>query len=261
MKIVLFGLPISAHLRLRLESAGWTDAVPAPHRFQSIPLTTNSNVPFTKGELDDLRRVVEDGFTHIVILGRSDWKTVQASFRFDCRVHAISIRESPREVSWGFLRSSLHEITALDEAWLAKICPTDLRHALLLPPTFFKTTSETTEYWHKCEVYSTQRIPEAERVLQIVEQEHRRPDNQGGRSWIDDRKWRYRFDRSKHGISATNRAGGKTFRFCYEVLPGFHYDVSDDRGGWFTVDIAGKRERLKHCNVTPWGRVWQGQAG
>ena len=126
---------------------------------------------------------------------------------FPVQCMRLALGESPREVSWGFLRSSLHEITALYEAWLAKNCPTDLRHALLLPPTFFKTTSETTEYWHKCEVYSTQRIPEAERVLQIVEQEHRRPDNQGGRSWIDDRKWRYRFDRSKHGISATNRAG------------------------------------------------------
>jgi hypothetical protein len=73
-----------------------------------------------------------------------------------------------------------------------------------------------------------------------------------------DRKWRYRFDPSKHGISPTNRGGGKTFRFCYEVLPGFHYDVSDDHGGWFTVDVDGKRERLKHCNVTPWGLVRQG---
>jgi hypothetical protein len=258
VKIVLFGLPISTQVRLKAESNEWADAVPAPHAFRSIPLTTNSNIPFSKGELDDLIGAVDDGFTHVVIPGRSDWKVVRSLLRFDCRVHTISIQVQLRKLTWEFLRSRLHEIAALDQAWLAKISPTDLRHALLLPPTFFKAGRETIDYWNKCEVYTEHRIADAERVLQVVEREHRKPDGQGGRSWIDDRKWRYRFDLSKHGISPPNRAGRKTFRFCYEVLQGFHYDVMDDSGGWFFVDINSKRERLKHCNVTPWGRVWRG---
>lgn len=258
MKIVVFGLPRSTHIRLAGESDDWTDAVPDRHEFQSVPLDTNSIVPFTKHEIADLRRVVDDGFTHIVIVGRSDWKTIQTEFRFDCRVHTISFPESPRNIPWDFLRARLHEIADLDAAWLGKISPTDLRHALLLPPTFFRTSKDTMDYWNKCDVYASHRIPDAERILQIVEREHRKADGQGGRSWIDGRKWRYRFDPSKHGISASNREGRKTFRFCYEVLPGFHYDVVDDAGAWFYVDINGKRERLKHCNVTPWGLVWKG---
>ena len=62
----------------------------------------------------------------------------------------------------------------------------------------------------------------------------------GGRSWIDDRKLRYPFDPSKHGATEQNRAGRKAFRFCYEVLSGFHYDLEEDSGGWFHIEINGK---------------------
>ena len=97
---------------------------------------------------------------------------------------------------------------------------------------------------------------DAEQTLQHVERQHRKADGKGGRSWIDDRKWRYRSDLSKHGIFAQNRAGRKAFRFCYEVSYGFHYDLEEDLGSWFHIDIKGKRERLKHCNVNPWGMIW-----
>jgi len=258
VKIVLFGLPISTQARFKSESNNWGDAVPAAHSFRSVPLTTNSNVPFTRGELEDLRLAVEDGFTHIVIPGRSDWKVVQQLFRFDCRVHSVPVDVPLREMSWNFMRTRLHEIVALDEVWLAKISPTDLRHALLLPPSVFKPCRECVDYWNRCEVYAAHRIPDAEETLHHVEREHRKADSKGGRSWIDERNWRYRFDPSRHGISAQNRAGRKAFRFCYEVLSGFHYDLEEDSGGWFHIEIKGKRERLKHCNVNPWGMVWGG---
>ena len=133
MKIVLFGLPISTQERFKAESNNWAGAIPGAHSFRSVPLTTNSNVPFTKGELEDLKLAVEDGFTHIVIPGRSDWKVVRQLFRFDCRVHSVPVDVPLREMSWKFMRTRLHEIAALDEVWVARISPTDLRHALLLP--------------------------------------------------------------------------------------------------------------------------------
>jgi hypothetical protein len=153
------------------------------------------------------------------------------------------------------LKERLHRATKLDEIWLGKLCPTDVRHPLLLPPSVFSTTRSTERYWQRCDVYSEEQIPEAEALLGVVEEEHRRPDGSGKRSWIDGRRLRYRIDHSKHGLSIADRAKRKAYRFCYEVPPGFHYDVMDDAERTFIIQIDGKPQKVAHCNVTPWGHV------
>ena len=258
MKVHLFGLPISTHRRLEAESKGWTDAVPAPHQFRSTPISTNEQKSFTEGELKDLRDRVGEGFTHIVIPASRDWKAVQSRFRFDCRVHIVRLREPIKDIPWELLKERLRAAARLDEAWLGKISPATLRHPLLLPPHVFSTTRNTERYWHRCDIYSEEQIPEAEELLSVVDKDHRRPDGNGGRSWIDARKLRYRVDLSMHGLSASDRAKTKSFRFCYEVPPGFHYDVTDDDGKTFIIQIDGKAERVAHCNVTPWSHVRRG---
>jgi len=258
VKVHLFGLPLSTHRRLKEESGDWTDAVPAPHVFRATPISTNSHAAFTEGELRSLVTGVAEGFTHIVIPANRDWKIVQSRFQFDCRVHIVRLWEPLKDITWALLKEHLHAAAKLDQIWLGKLCPTDLRHPLLLPPKVFSTTRDTHQYWRRCDVYSEERIPEAEELLSIVEREHRKPDGSGARSWIDKRNWRYRIDPSKHGLSAAHRAGRKLYRFCYEVPEGFHYDVTDDAGRAFIVHIDGKAETLTHCNVTPWGHIRKG---
>ena len=63
MKVLLFGLPISTHRRLKEESGDWQDAVPEPHKFSSIPTDTNLNTPYSVGELRDLKAAVGKGST------------------------------------------------------------------------------------------------------------------------------------------------------------------------------------------------------
>jgi len=258
MKVHLFGLPLSTHRRLKQDSDGWQNAVPEPHLFRATPISTNEYATFTKGELQDLAGAVAEGFTHIVIPASRDWKLLQSRFQFDCRVHIARLWEPLKSITWGLLKERLHAATKLDELWLEKFCPTDVRHPLLLPPSVFSTTRDTHRYWHRCDVYSEDAIPEAEELLGIVEKEHRRPDGNGSRSWIDGRKWRYRIDPSKHGLSAADRAKSKAYRFCFEVPPGFHYDVTDETGRTFSILIDGKPQRVAHCNVTPWGYVRRG---
>jgi hypothetical protein len=146
MKVHLFGLPISTHRRLQMESDGWIDAVPAPHEFHSTPISTNEQALFTDGELMDLRNKVGEGFTHIIIPASRDWKVVQSRFQFDCRVHIARLWEPIRDITWGLLKERLHAATKLDEIWLHKVSPSDLRHPLLLPPTIFRTTRNTDRY-------------------------------------------------------------------------------------------------------------------
>jgi len=101
-------------------------------------------------------------------------------------------------------------------------------------------------------------MSEAEQLLSVVEREHRKPDSGGGRSWIDGRKLRFKFDPSKHALSPSARTGAREYRFCYEVMPGFHYDVREDGGKAFSIEIGGKGTAVHHCNVTPWGHVRKG---
>lgn len=258
MKVHLFGLPLGTHRRLKQESDGWRGAVPEPHLFRATPISTNGHAPFTEGEIRGLADAVAEGFTHIVIPGSRDWKELQSRFRFDCRVHIARLWEPLNDITWGLLKERLHAATKLDELWLSGLCPADVRHPLLLPPSVFSTTRGTQAYWHKCDVYSEKGIAPAVALLDVVKKEHRRPDSSGSRSWIDRRNLRYRIDPSKHGLSATDRAGKKAYRFCFEVPPGFHYDVADDSGRTFAIRIDGERQRVTHCNITPWGRVRKG---
>ena len=256
MKIHLFGLPISAHIRLKVESGGWGQAVPPPHEFRSTPILSNELGKITDAEVQILVDSVADGFTHLVLVGVRDWAKLQPRLGFDSRMHVARVQEPIRHLTWPFLQQLLCAIVGLDELWLTRIAPTDLRHPLLLPPTFFATDRETKEYWHKCDVYSENQLVGAEQLLTAVERCHRRPDSQGGRSWLDSQGRRYRIDHSRHGRSETDRAGIKSYRFCFEIPQGFHFDVTDNSGRYFTVNIDNNRQRLLHCNVNPWGKVW-----
>ena len=255
MKIHLFGLPLSIHRRLKEESAGWTEAVPDGHEFRATPISSNEMGPITKAELDELFKSVGEGFTHIVIPANRNWDAIRKGLQFDCRIHLARLRQRLRDLTWQILKDSLHSIAGMDEVWLDKFCPKDLRHALLLPPPVFATNRETAEYWRHCDAYSADRFRSAEKLLENVERHHRRPDGQGSRSWLDSRNRRYRFDPARHGRSDADRQKRKSYRFCYEIPVGFHYDVTDDSGRSFMIEIDGRSYTLTHCNVTPWGDV------
>jgi hypothetical protein len=258
MKVHLFGLPKSAHIRLKDESCDWTDAVPPPHEFRSTPILSNELGKVTCSEINELARAVGKGFNHLVLVGVREWRKVYSCLHFDCRIHLAQIGEPLRDLRWSRLQQHLHAVVAMDEVWLRKLSPTDLKHALLLPPIVFATNHYTADFWRHCDVYRQELFASGEQLLAEVERHHRRPDAQGARSWLDSRNRRYRIDHSKHGQSQADRAGEKSYRFCFEIPPGFHYDVTDDSGGTFTIAIDGRSQRVTHCNVTPWGRVRRG---
>lgn len=258
VKVLLFGLPISAHRRLKEESADWDGAVPQPHTFRSMPTTTNEYKEYSDGELRELKSAVGEGFTHIVVPASRDWKELHRRLLFDCRIHIARLWEPLRDVKWTDLKDLLHRLTLLDEKWIDKLRPADLRHPLLLPPPIFRTNRKTDKFWGTCDAYAEDRIDRAVRLLDTVEREHRKADGKGGRSWIDENNRRYRFDPAMHGRNVADRSNEKSFRFCYEVPPGFHYDVTDDRDRSFSIEIDGRAEDVKHCNISPWGHVRRG---
>src|SRR6185312_13793423 len=143
MKIHLFGLPISLHRRLKEESSDWAEAVPAGHEFRATPIASNEMGPFTQAELDELFKGVGDGFTHIAIPASRNWDTIRRGLQYDCRIHLARLRQPLRDLTWNILKDALRAIAGMDEVWLDKFCPKDLRHALLLPPQVFATNRDT----------------------------------------------------------------------------------------------------------------------
>jgi hypothetical protein len=255
----MFGLPLPLHRRLKQESGNWREAVPEPHSFRATPISSNAIGGPTAAELGELTRAVNEGFTHIVVPANRDWGDIQKQFTFDCRVHNARLRQPLKDLTWRILQDALWRIVELDQAWLQRISPKDLRHPLLLPPNVFQTVDEVEGYWHRCDAYSDDRIDAAEKLLDKVERLHRKPDAQSGRSWLDDKRRRYRFDPSRHALSQAERAHLKSFRFCFEVPSGFHYDMTEDSDKEFRVSIDGRLCSVVHCNVTPWGVMRRGR--
>ena len=128
MKVHLFGLPISLHRRLKGESSNWTNAVPDGHEFRATPIESNEKGPFKQTEISELFRGVREGFTHIVIPANRNWDAIRKGLQFDCRIHLARLRQPLRDLTWEILKTALHDTAAMDEEWLAKFCPKDLRH-------------------------------------------------------------------------------------------------------------------------------------
>lgn len=254
MRIQLAGLPLSAHRRLYEESSGWTDAVPGAHHFSPTPASSSTPNDLSSSDRREILRKVEQGYVHIVMPGIRAWKDFRRCIEFECRIHILRLPSPLRQIQWSDLRSELHRVVELEEKWLQRIGPSDVNHALLLPPDQFEPEKRCANYWHHCDVYAESGIEKAESILQAVKSHHRKPDGPG-RSWLDSRSLRFRIDPSRHGLSPNERSAKQSYRFCFAVPLGFHFDVSHDKGRQFTLIKDGAPHRFTRVNVTPWGHL------
>jgi hypothetical protein len=259
MRVHLFGLPLSLHRRLKCDSDNWHEAVPAGHYFRASPILSNQLAPLSESELKEIEVGVNDGFTHIIIPANRNWEQVKRKFQFDCRIHIARIREPLRDLTWPILQESLHRVVQMDNIWLDRFCPQDLRHALLLPSSVFATEKETASYWSQCDVYNTDSFEYGAKLLLDVTKRHWRHDSQGKHSWLDTRNRRFRIDPSMHAPSIADRHGRKSFRFCFEVPCGFHYDVTHEHGDYFKIELDNRIQSVRHCNISPWGHIRRGK--
>ncbi len=194
---------------------------------RAAPATGNANQfsltsPFQKAEVDEIRTAVGEGFTHIVLLGTRDWKSIANGLEFDCRVHTLRIQVDYHSMAWEDVRAALREVVDLDTEWKVRVAPSDLRHQLLLPPTFFSTDRQTRNFWKFCDVYSKGQIESAAELLRLVDRVHRKRSD-GERVWVDARRLEYSVDPSLHSRANEERGGGALYRFCFPLPQGFHF--------------------------------------
>ncbi len=254
MQLHLCGLPLKLHRRLKEESLDWENALPEPHRLLVTPINSPSPRPFKRAEVDEIRTAVGEGFTHIVLLGTRDWKSIANGLEFDCRVHTLRIQVDYHSMAWEDVRAALREVVDLDTEWKVRVAPSDLRHQLLLPPTFFSTDRQTRNFWKFCDVYSKGQIESAAELLRLVDRVHRKRSD-GERVWVDARRLEYSVDPSLHSRANEERGGGALYRFCFPLPQGFHFDVRAHDGKRFEALIGERIRKVDYVNVTPWGHV------
>jgi len=256
VKIQLCGLPLSVHRRLMEESNDWDMGHEWVHTLRATPINHTSPRPFTLAELGEIAAAVGEGFTHIALAATRDWRRVAEDLKFDCRVAILRPVESNGVLSWPALRDEIWRAVAIEEIWLAQIAPRDVQHQLLLPPPVFTTHKGVHLYWEACDTYKVSGIEAAEKILKNVTSVHRKRRD-GQMVWVDAKGRDYKIDRSFHSRSQDDRQGVRRYRFCFQIPPGFHYDVSKN-GDTFDMELEGRAVSMTHANVTPWGYVRRG---
>jgi hypothetical protein len=259
MKFQLVALPLSTQTRLWRDLANWWSSTFAAHSIEPVPSPYKHKPAIERSELKTIDAYVDKGFVHIIVVPCRDASDLQRRFKFNCRVTTLPLNyEDLTSMELENLRQHLEKIVAFETEWLINLSPTDHRHALLLPPSSFEPSRELGHFWKACDVYwDHSRINDARGVLEQVEGIHKKACPGAARMWVDAKHRRFKSDPSKHGLTEEERKGRKSWRFCYEVPRGFHYDVDIESSGKFhIVDNAGKRYWLAHANADPWGKIW-----
>lgn len=144
-----------------------------------------------------------------------------------------------------------------ERRWCDVVKPRDMNHALLLPPPSFEPARTLHDFWRKCDCYGdASQLTGANNILQSVRANHRRSLSGMGSYWVDEKHRKFTIDRAGHARTTEDRQQLRRFRFCYEVLPGFHYDVVHVRGERFSLNgLQRLHTNIMRGNVDPWGSV------
>lgn len=251
------GMPLRTHWRLKSHSEIWVSALPASYSVRFLPSLDQDLPRIGARELSMVESSVREGYAHIAIVPTKDWTAVNKEFRLDCRVIRLDLRWDFKSLSWDEFQGALETVLEFEERWCNTVRPRDVNSALLLPPPSFELASELSDIWTKCDCYRDIReITVANNLLQGMSSRHRRSRGGVGPFWMDEAKRIFIVDRGGHARTPDERAGSPRYRFCFELPPGFHYDVTHEARGRFS--LTGKDllyTSIRRANVDPWGLV------
>ena len=255
MRLQVVGLPQRAHRRIEGEFRAWAAGLGPDVEIRPAP-SLNETVPQVGVQE---RRLIEahiqEGFAHIVAVPYRAIGELQTWFELDCRVTRLAIRDAVT-VGWDDFRAALIKAISFEQQWCTALKPTDLNHALLLPPISFVPARDLQGFWRQCDCYNDARLNAASNLLERFGREHRKSQAGVGAFWLDTGGRRFIVDRARHARTAEERVGRRLFRFCYEVPHGFHYDVTHETNPRFNL-ITTERTHvgITRANVDSWGSV------
>jgi hypothetical protein len=259
LRLQLAGLPLKTYRRLRPNLERW-----AADRQSEVQLRISpSNDEYQpRLQLADIEKNIEDGFIHIAVVLTRETRELLRQQRYRCRTTLLEPQQRPLDVTWNEFQSLLTAAFRFERRWCKAVGPSDLSHPLLLPNVSFEPAVDLNGFWSHCDCYGmTTLLTTAHNFVGRFTSIHRRRSDTGP-YWLDRSGRAFRVDRSLHGRSARERSGRKLYRFCFELPPGFHYDVTGDHGGAFVIDGSDMSEGdvarhfdVARANVTPFGHL------
>lgn len=257
LHLQVVGFPGRTYHRLQISLAGLADDL-SPRAAVRFSPSLHKHMPqVATAERKQIRRNIQDGFTHIAAPPCRDFSSLYNEFQFDCRIIRLNIVDIIRS-DWDEVRTALLSALDFEERWSSAIRPMDLHSPLLLPPPSFNPIKPLAGFWKNCDCYrDTSKINTANDLIQAVRSQHRRGKTGLAGHWVDSGSRQFVGATAMHARTPEERVGMKRYRFCYEIPSGFHFDVTHESGRRFTVLGHNRQEHrnVTRANIDSWGSI------
>ena len=150
---------------------------------------------------------------------------------------------------------TISEVLTEELEWSNNVKPRDESCCLLLPECAFTACADVKHLWTAASLPGMERIRLAARAREQFRDRHWLPRSGGARVWTDadDRAFDHRG--ARHAVAPFPRA----WKFSYQVMPGFHFDVMSTASRPFSVqDHDARWHRARghgHINIDPHGWI------
>lgn len=255
IRLQFVGMPRAQYRRLQSNLRRWSDSLGEDTLIRPAPSYRERRPEIGERELAQIDSNIQEGFIHLLCVPSRDARFIERSLRFDCRVVRLEIPGDLGRLDWSTLRSALEKAISYEKEWCCSVRPSSPAHPLLLPSVSFDSHRSLKGMWKECDCHRDNRLlRHAARQVERFRQLHKK-SYRGGFYWLDMNGRRFSIDRGHHGRSPAERVGRRRFRYCFEVPPGFHFDVTSEAGGEFSIVGSEGRYRVHRANVDPWGSV------
>lgn len=150
---------------------------------------------------------------------------------------------------------TINQLLSEELEWFETVKPKDEACCLLLPQCAFSAAADVQHIWTAASEPGLERIKLAARVSKRFEIEHWLPYKGGARAWIDSDGRVFDHRGARHGVAPFPRA----WKFSYQVMPGFHFDVTSRASRAFRLHSSDGGQHSKagtgHINIDPHGYV------
>ena len=255
---IIAGLPLDSDRRVQ---SALKQRVPFPDVWEVKWMRSNSQTPgLAPSQLEGAAQTASStGGAHLIIFrGRKkhedDLVVAQVAPYFRVRwVERTLLKLIPHSMDQLF--EAINEFLSEELEWINTVKPHDESCCLLLPESAFSAAADVRHLWTAAAEAGVERIRFAARASERFKCRHWLPHQNGSRGWIDsdDRVFDHRG--ARHGVAPFPRA----WKFSYQVVPGFHFDVTSRVSRAFHVHaFDGRRHAVSqpgHINIDPHGYV------
>jgi len=160
-----------------------------------------------------------------------------------------------RDYGTSLFTDAVRRLVEFEELWRNIVRPRDTRSPLVLPEAVFEASPRVRHVWRLAQKvqHDDDRTAEVTQLLQSFRQEHYLK-----RYWRDANARRFDPGGARHGGHIPSE---RCWKYCFEIPPGFHFDVSAELGGHISIrDAEGRvHEYTNYANVDCHGYVRSGK--